>query len=35
VRFEQDRLLLSTHPSADPIDGKPSLRSMTWEKLKA
>jgi hypothetical protein len=34
VRFEQDKLHLSTHPSPDPIDGKLSVRSMVWEKLK-
>ncbi len=34
VRFEHDRLALSTHPSPDPIDGKLSVRSMVWEKLK-
>jgi Lipocalin-like domain len=34
VRFEHDRLALSTHPSPDPIDGQPSVRRMVWEKLK-
>jgi len=32
-RFEQGRLLLSTPPSPDPIDGKLSVRNMVWKKL--
>jgi lipocalin-like protein len=34
VRFEQDRLSLSTHPSPDPIDGKLGVRRMVWERPK-
>lgn len=32
-RFEGDRLILSTPQSRDPIDGKLSVRRMTWEKV--
>jgi Lipocalin-like domain len=32
-RFEGDRLILSTPQSRDPIDGKMSVRRMTWEKV--
>jgi hypothetical protein len=31
-RFEGDRLILSTPESRDPIDGKLSVRRMTWKK---
>ena len=31
-RFEGDRLLLSTPQSLDPIDGKMSVRTMTWQR---
>jgi len=33
-RFEGDRLRLSTPVNPDPIDGKISVRSMLWEKVK-
>jgi hypothetical protein len=33
-RFDGDRLTLSTPVNADPIDGKISIRSMIWERLK-
>ncbi len=33
VRFEGNRLMLSTPQSLDPIDGKMSVRTMTWEKV--
>jgi len=31
-RFEGDRLILATPQSRDPIDGKMSVRRMTWKK---
>jgi hypothetical protein len=33
-RFDGDRLSLSTPVNPDPIDGKMSVRSMLWEKVK-
>jgi hypothetical protein len=33
-KFEGDRLSLSTDVTPDPIDGKVSVRSLIWEKLK-
>jgi Lipocalin-like domain len=33
-RFEGDRIHLSTKPSPDPVNGRMSVRTMTWEKLK-
>lgn len=33
VAFEGSRLILSTPQSPDPIDGKVSVRRMTWEKV--
>ena len=33
ARFEGNRLMLSTPQSPDPIDGKMSVRTMTWEKV--
>ena len=33
-RFEGNRVHLSTKPSPDPGDGRMSVRTMTWEKLK-
>jgi hypothetical protein len=32
--LEGDRLILSTPESVDPIDGKLSVRRMTWQKVK-
>jgi hypothetical protein len=34
VAFEGNRLKLSTPQSLDPIDGKMSVRTMTWEKVR-
>lgn len=34
VTFDGDRLILSPPPSHDPIDGKMSLRRLTWERLE-
>ncbi len=33
ARFEGNRAYLSTPPSADPITGTMSVRTMTWEKV--
>ena len=33
-KFDGDRLSLSTPMSADPIDGKISVRRLIWEKVK-
>jgi len=33
VTFEGNRLTLSPPPSVDPLDGKMSLRTLTWEKV--
>lgn len=33
VAFEGNKLILSTPQSPDPIDGKVSVRRMTWEKV--
>jgi hypothetical protein len=33
-RFDGDRVHLSTRPSPDPVNGRMSMRTMTWEKLK-
>lgn len=32
VRFDGDYVSLSTRPSPDPIEGKMSVRTMTWER---
>jgi len=32
-KFEDNRLLLSPPQSPDPIDGKMSLRTLTWERV--
>jgi hypothetical protein len=34
ARFEGDRIHLSTKPTPDPVSGRMSVRTMTWEKLK-
>jgi Lipocalin-like domain len=34
ARFEDDRVHLSTKPTPDPVDGRLSVRTMTWEKVK-
>ncbi len=33
-KFDGDRVTLSTPVSPDPMDGKVSVRSLVWEKLK-
>ncbi|MBI3435094.1 MAG: lipocalin-like domain-containing protein [Proteobacteria bacterium] len=33
-RFEGDRIHLSTKPSPDPVHGRLSVRTMTFEKIK-
>ncbi len=33
ARFDGDRVHLSTRPNPDPVDGRMSVRTMTWEKL--
>lgn len=33
-KFEGDRVSLSTPVSPDPLDGKISIRSLVWEKVK-
>ena len=34
ARFEGERVHLSTKPTLDPVNGRMSVRTMTWEKLK-
>ena len=34
ARFDGDRVHLSTKPTPDPVDGRLSVRTMTWEKMK-
>ena len=34
ARFDGDWVHLSTEPTSDPISGKMSVRTMTWEKMK-
>ena len=34
AQFDGDCVLLSTRPSPDPINGRMSVRTMTWEKLR-
>jgi hypothetical protein len=34
ARFDGNRVHLSTKPSSDPVDGRMSVRTMTWEKMK-
>ncbi len=33
ARFEGNRIYLSTPPSPDPLTGRMSVRTMTWEKV--
>jgi lipocalin-like protein len=33
-RLDGDQLQLSTRPSPDPLDGKMSVRSMVWQRVK-
>ena len=34
ARFDGDRVHLSTQPTADPVNGRRSVRTMTGEKMK-
>ncbi|HEV2228485.1 MAG TPA: lipocalin-like domain-containing protein [Steroidobacteraceae bacterium] len=34
-RFEGDRLTLTTRPSRDPATGRPSVRTVVWERVRA
>jgi hypothetical protein len=34
-RFEGDRLTLTTLPSRDPATGRPSVRTVVWERVRA
>ena len=34
ARFDGDRVHLATKPNPDPVNGRMSVRTMTWEKLK-
>ena len=34
-RFEGDRLQLTTQPSRDPATGKPSVRTVVWERVRS
>lgn len=34
-RFEGERLTLTTRPSRDPASGKPTVRTVVWERVKA
>jgi len=33
-KFEGDRLILTTEPSADPATGKKTVRTVVWERVK-
>src|ERR1051325_4188306 len=33
ARFDGNRVHLSTQPNPDPVDGRMSVRTMTWENL--
>ena len=33
-RFEGDRLTLTTQPSRDPASGRPTVRTVVWERVK-
>jgi hypothetical protein len=33
-RFEGDRLTLTTQPSRDPASGKPTVRTVVWERVR-
>ena len=33
ARFDGERVHLSTKPTPDPVNGRMSVRTMTWEKL--
>jgi hypothetical protein len=35
AKFDGDRVHLSTRPSPDPVNGRMSVRTMTWQKLNA
>jgi hypothetical protein len=32
--FDGDRVHLATRPSPDPVDGRMSVRTMTWQKMQ-
>jgi polyisoprenoid-binding protein YceI len=34
-RFEGDRLTLTTQPSRDPATGKPTVRTVVWERVRS
>ena len=34
ARFDGDRVHLSTRPTPDPVNGRISVRTMTWERFK-
>jgi hypothetical protein len=34
-RFDGDRLTLTTQPSRDPATGRPSVRTVVWERVRA
>ncbi len=34
-RFDGDRLTLTTRPSRDPATGKPSVRTVVWERVRS
>ena len=34
ARFEGYRVHLSTEPTPDPVDGRMSVRTITWERMK-
>jgi len=33
-KFDGDRLSLATTPSVDPVEGKMSIRTLVWERVK-
>ena len=34
VKLEGNRLILSTRPAPDPVDGRPVTAALTWERVQ-